>query len=194
MSQILEMLVGKKLTPEEQVRKWKSSLRKEERELDKTVRKIDQEEVKTKKFIKDAAKRGDSKSCKMLASEIIKARKQKEKLMISKAQLSSLGMQMQQQLSVAKVTGVLQKSTETMKVVNKLMRLPEINNTMRDMSVEMMKAGVIEEMMEDALGGDNESVEEEAQEAVDQVLFELTDGNCFLIKDYWAKLEQLEWN
>jgi charged multivesicular body protein 3 len=175
MSQILEMFIGKKLTPEEQVKKWRANVRKEERELDKTIRKIDQEQMKTKKLIKESAKRNDSKSCMLLAKEIVKARKQKDRIITSKAQLNSLGMQMQQQLSVAKLTGIFQKSTATMKVVNNLMKLPAISATMQEMSMEMMKAGVIEEMIEDALG-DDESIEEEAQEAVDEVLFELTDG------------------
>ena len=75
------------------------------------------------------------------------------------------------------MTGALQKSTDVMKLVNKLMKLPEINQTMQSMSMEMMKAGIIQEMVNDALEGDDEEeVEEEAQEEVDKILFELTDG------------------
>ena len=79
-------------------------------------------------------------------------------------------------LAVVKVTGALQKSTEVMKIVNRLIQLPQISNNMMELSKEMMKAGMIEEMVNDALDMDNEEIEEEAQQEVDKVLFELTDG------------------
>ena len=41
--------------------------------------------------------------------------------------------------AMAKVTGALQKSTEIMKLSNSLIRLPQISQTMREMSMEMTK-------------------------------------------------------
>ena len=38
-----------------------------------------------------------------------------------------------------KVTGSLQKSTEIMKLSNALIKLPQISQTMREMSMEMTK-------------------------------------------------------
>ena len=40
---------------------------------------------------------------------------------------------------MAKVTGSLQKSTEIMKLSNQLIKLPQISQTMREMSMEMTK-------------------------------------------------------
>ncbi|WFD41718.1 Vacuolar protein-sorting-associated protein 24 [Malassezia psittaci] len=82
---------------------------------------------------------------------------------------------------MSKVTGTLQKSTEIMKLSNNLIRLPQISQSMREMESELMKAGILEEMMNDtldssALGEDPEELEEEAQGEVDSVLHELTDG------------------
>ncbi|KAJ3262340.1 Charged multivesicular body protein 3 [Boothiomyces macroporosus] len=161
MSALVEMLIGKKLTPEEQVKKWRQSIRAQERELDKSVRNIEKEQQNAKKLIKQAAKRNDLASCRILAKEVVASKKAINRIITSKAQLGSLAMSMQQQLAVIKVTGALEKSTQVMKVVNKLMKLPEISHTMTEMSKEMMK---------------DEDIEEEAQEEVDKVLFELTDG------------------
>ena len=75
--------------------------------------------------------------------------------------------------------GSLQKSTGIMKAMNGLVKLPEISMTMQEMSREMMKAGVIEEMMEDTLEGvldTDGDIEEEAEEEVQKVLDELTAG------------------
>ena len=72
----------------------------------------------------------------------------------------------------------MQKSAEVMKTMQQLVRLPEIQKTMMEMSREMMKAGIIEEMLEDTMETVTESdeMEEEAQEEVDKILFELTAG------------------
>ena len=72
----------------------------------------------------------------------------------------------------------MQSSAEVMQTMQKLVRLPEIQKTMMEMSREMMKAGIIEEMMEDTMEGltEGEDMEEEVEAAVDKVLFELTAG------------------
>ena len=80
-----------------------------------------------------------------------------------------------------KVTGSMQRSTEIMKLSNQLVKLPEVSAVMRQMSAEMTKAGIMEELMEDTLdsgvlGEDEDELEEEAQEEVDKVLYQLTDG------------------
>lgn len=41
--------------------------------------------------------------------------------------------------AMIKVTGSLQKSTEIMKLSNALIKLPQISQTMREMSMEMTK-------------------------------------------------------
>ncbi|KAJ3162651.1 Charged multivesicular body protein 3 [Geranomyces michiganensis] len=177
MASVMQMFIGKKLTPEEQVKKWRQSVRTQERELDKSMRGIDAEEMKVKRHLKAAAKRNDATSCRILAKEIVTSRKARDRLATSKAQLNSLTMNMQQQLATMKIAGTVQKSTQIMKLVNNLVKLPEISATMQEMGQEMMKAGIIEEMMEDTLEmGDEDEIEAEADEEVNKVLFELTDG------------------
>lgn len=81
-------------------------------------------------------------------------------------------------LATLKVSGSLQKSTEVMAAMQRLVRLPEIADTMREMSKEMTKAGILEEMINETMESleDSEEIEEEAQGEVDKVLWELTDG------------------
>jgi charged multivesicular body protein 3 len=62
-----------------------------------------------------------------------------------------------------------------MKDVNSLVRLPELTGTMRELSAELVKSGIIEEMVGDTLP-DNELLEgedDEAEEEVDKVLSEI---------------------
>ncbi|XP_074643453.1 charged multivesicular body protein 3-like [Tubulanus polymorphus] len=168
----------KQRDPKEQVREWASSLRKEDRKLDRQIRSIKLEEAKVAKSLKDAAKKGDREVCVILGKEIIRARKHTSKLYTSKAHLNSVSMQMKNQLATLRIAGALEKSTEVMTSMQQLVKTKEIQATMMDLSREMMKAGIIEEMLEDTMEGmdDQDELEEEAQEEVDKVLYELTSG------------------
>ncbi|KAG8546480.1 hypothetical protein GDO81_018826 [Engystomops pustulosus] len=92
--------------------------------------------------------------------------------------MNSVLMSMKNQLAVLKVSGSLQKSTEVMKAMQNLVKIPEIQATMRDLSKEMMKAGIIEEMLEDTFEGmeDQDEMEEQAEMEIDKILFEITAG------------------
>lgn len=77
----------------------------------------------------------------------------------------------------AQVTGHMQKSTEVMKGMNKLVKIGDIAGTMQEMQKEMCKAGVIEEMVDDAFSAmDGEDDEDAADEEVEKVMTELAAG------------------
>ncbi|KAF7977416.1 hypothetical protein HWV62_3554 [Athelia sp. TMB] len=164
-------------TPEEKVRAWQTKLRSESRQLDREMRQLDVATNKARAQVKKLAVKGDVKSARILAREVVRSDKQKDRLSVSKARLGSIGTQLSQQMAMVKVTGALQKSTEIMKLSNQLVKLPQISQAMREMSMEMTKAGIMEEMMDDALDmNEDEELEEEADAEVDKVLAELTDG------------------
>jgi len=171
-------LFGKSPDPKEQVNDWCKKLRKESNQIERQVNGIRREEAKVTKSLKEAAKKGDKDVCLVLAKEVVHARKAVNKLYCAKANINSVQMQMKGQLATIKVAGCLQKSAEVMKTMQQLVRLPEIQKTMMEMSREMMKAGIIEEMLEDTMETvtESEDMEEEAQEEVDKILFELTTG------------------
>jgi charged multivesicular body protein 3 len=114
----------------------------------------------------------------ILAKEVIRSRKAIKKCYTSKAHLNSVQLQMKNQLATLRVAGSLQKSTEVMAAMQNLVRLPEVANTMREMSKEMMKAGILEEMIDETMESleDSEEMEEEAQSEIDKVLWEITAG------------------
>ncbi|KAG6866470.1 hypothetical protein C0991_003988 [Blastosporella zonata] len=163
-------------TPEERVRAWQTKLRAESRQLDREMRQLDLATSKARQSVKQLASKGDVKSARILAKEVVRSNKQKDRLSVSKARLGSIGTQLTQQLAMIKVTGSLQRSTEIMKLSNALVKLPQISQVMREMSMEMTKAGIMEEMLEDTLDDEDEELEEEADAEVDKVLFELTAG------------------
>ncbi|KAG1866561.1 vacuolar sorting protein Vps24 [Suillus subalutaceus] len=168
-------------TPEERVRVWQGKLRSESRQLDREMRQLEAATAKARTTVKQLATKGDVKSARILAKEVVRSNKQKDRLSVSKARLGSIGTQLQQQLAMVKVTGSLQKSTEIMKLSNSLVKLPQISQAMREMSMEMTKAGIMEEMLGDTLQMDeDEELEEEADAEVEKVLFDLTNGKLGL--------------
>ena len=173
-------LFGKppKKEPKEHVREWSANIRKEARQLDRQLRTIRTEEAKIQKSIKDAAKKNQKDVCYILAKEIIQSRKATNKIYSTKAQLNSVEMQLKNQLATARIAGTLQQSTEVMQGMQALIKIPEIQGVMQAMSKEMMKAGIIEEMLEDTFENmeDQDELEDAAQEEVDKILFEITSG------------------
>ena len=84
-------------------------------------------------------------------------------------------MQVNEAFSVRKIEGSIKASTNIMKDVNTLVRLPELTGTMRELSQELMRAGIIEEMVGDTLDNQDlaEMEDEEADAEVEKVLGEV---------------------
>uniref|UniRef100_A0A182SYX1 Charged multivesicular body protein 3 n=1 Tax=Anopheles maculatus TaxID=74869 RepID=A0A182SYX1_9DIPT len=146
--------------------------------LDRQIRSIQREEDKIKRSLKEAAKKNDKEVCTILAKELIRSRKAINKIYTSKAHINSVQLQMKNQMATVRVAGSLAKSTEVMQAMQALVKLPEVAATMREMSREMMKAGIIEEMIDETMESleDVEEMEEEAQKEIDHVLWEITAG------------------
>lgn len=164
----------KPVDPKELVRKWQAELRTEARKTERSIREIERERKSTEKAIREAAKRNDMASAKILAREIVSSKKAVTRLYVNKAQMTSISTALSEQLAMVRVAGTLSKSADVMKEVNKLIKVPELSSTMQLMSQEMMKAGLIDEMMEDMFDGVmDEDLEEETEEEVDKVLSEI---------------------
>ncbi|EEY19126.1 hypothetical protein ACHAQF_002358 [Verticillium nonalfalfae] len=170
--------------PQAQLRKCNTLLRSNIRKLDRDILAVKQVEVKTKNLIIAADKRAQrdptrarqaQKEARDFARELIRARKTSARLVTSKAQLNSVQMQVNEAFAVRKIEGSIRASVGIMKDVNTLIRLPELAGTMQELSVELMKAGVIEEMVGESLPEemDLEGEEIEADGEVDKVLGEI---------------------
>ena len=168
-----------------QMRKCNSLLRSNQRSLDRDILRLKQVESKTRTLIVAASKRGQknpsqAKSAAMetrtFAKELIRVRRQQQRLATSKAQLQSVQMQVSEAFSVRQIEGSIKASASIMKDVNSLVKLPELTGTMQQLSNELMKAGIIEEMVGDMIPevDDMEGLEdEEAESEVDKILGEV---------------------
>lgn len=166
--------------PVEQKRKCKALIRKNQRDLDKQLHSLTVTEQKTKTMIKQLAKRQDEKSARALAKELYNAKKQRQRLNKSKAQLNSIGLQVDEAFALRKIEGTMKSSTEIMKEMNSLIRIPELMSNMNALGQELVKAGIIEEMVSDTFEtlDENDMLDSSDVEAeVNDILFELTGTN-----------------
>jgi len=169
------------------MRKCNSLIRANTRKLDRDMLQLKSLDQKTRQYILSSSKRGQknpsqakqaAQETRTFAKELIRIRKQSSRLATSKAQLQSVQMQVNEAFSVRKIEGSIKASTGIMKDVNSLVRLPELTGTMRELSQELMKAGIIEEMVGDSIPDDDllEGEDEEAETEVDKVLGEILQG------------------
>ena len=166
MPGIMEKLFGPPpKTAAEQASEWKKKLQSEARGIDKHIRKIQQEELKTKMIAKQAAKKGDQQSVRLLAKEMIRARQAVKRLNTTKAQMNSVAMQINMQMSQVKVTKALANSAGIMRAMNGLARVPEVAAMMQELSKEMTKSGLIEEVVDDAFESMDEDIDEKELDA-----------------------------
>lgn len=173
--------------PATQMRKCNSLIRANTRKLDRDISQLKILDSKTRQYIVAANKRGQrnpsqqkqaAKETRLFAKEMVRIRKQSARLATSKAQLQSVQMQVNEAFSVRKIEGSMKASTSVMKDVNTLVRLPELMGTMRELSQELVKAGIIEEMVGDSMPDSElmEGEDDEAEAEVDKVLGEILSG------------------
>ncbi|XP_078441927.1 SNF7 family protein [Wolffia australiana] len=181
----MKKLLKPKSTPQEQLREWQRRLRQECRNIERQIRDVQREEKNVHKAIKEAAKRNDMMSAKSLAKEIVRSRRTVNRLYENRAHLNSISMHLGEGVAMARTVGHLSKSAEVMKLVNNLMKAPEMAVTMQELSKEMTKAGVIEEMVSEAVDSalDSEDLEEEIEEEVDKVLNEIASETAAQLPD-----------
>ena len=184
MSRFMEKLgLKKRSDPLEDMKKWKRDLKKEGRQMEREIRNIETAEKKSMAECQKLAQQGRVDACKIIAKEIVRTRAAKDRMLIARTQISSISMQLQTQAAMVKAAGCMKRSAEVMKVMNQLIKLPELQKTMLTMSREMERAGLIEEMVSstmDELDGDD--VEDETALEIDKVVAELT-GDLFKGKE-----------
>ena len=193
-------LFGKKKAPDprEQVKEWNKKLRRERNNLERQMSQIKRSEQQAVTSIKQAAKRNDNTSVNILAKEVVGARKAVTRITTAKANIASVETQLTLQVPIIhtllfdsiyvigfyfqaaqlRVVGSLQQSTEVMQSMQLLVNVPEVHRTMQELSREMMKAGIMEELVEETLDAMEEAPLDADNDAeVEKVILEITHNS-----------------
>eukprot|EP00428_Durinskia_dybowskii_P064578 CAMPEP_0170363490 /NCGR_PEP_ID=MMETSP0117_2-20130122/4882_1 /TAXON_ID=400756 /ORGANISM="Durinskia baltica, Strain CSIRO CS-38" /LENGTH=134 /DNA_ID=CAMNT_0010617955 /DNA_START=89 /DNA_END=493 /DNA_ORIENTATION=- len=88
--------------------------------------------------------------------------------------MTAVSNEMQAQAATMRLSDAMKASTEVMQMMNSVVNVPETHEAMAAMRQEMMKAGLIEELIDEGMEDlDGPDLEEEAEQEVDRVLADL---------------------
>ncbi|VDK40992.1 unnamed protein product [Taenia asiatica] len=160
------------------VRDLPTRLRREHRKLDRDIVYIQQKCKQYKVEVKKYAKSGNIDAAKILAKEIVASFKSANRLYQAKAQINPVMMELENRVAMATMASALNQGTSVMQAMSKLVKLPELRATMCNIWKEMMRLGLMNEMVEESVDSaldQLEQMEDMAQAEVDKILFVLTN-------------------
>lgn len=171
---IIEWAFGKRMTPQERLRKHQRALEKTQRELDRERQKLENQEKKLIVEIKKSATAGNMGACKIQAKDLVRTRRYIEKFYSMRTQLQAISLRIQTVRTNEQMMQSMKGATRILGSMNRSMNLPalqriamefERENEMMDQRQEMM-----DDAVDDAMGVDDEA---EGDEVVEQVLEEI---------------------
>lgn len=171
----MEWLFGKRMTPDEMMRKNQRALNKAMRDLDREKMKMEQQEKKIIADIKKLAKENQMDAVKIMAKDLVRTRRYVRKFMLMKANIQAVSLKIQTLKSQNAMGEAMKGVTKAMSNMNRQLNLPQIQKILHEFEKQSeimdMKEEMINDAMDDAM--EDEGDEEETDAIVSQVLDEL---------------------
>jgi len=152
-------------------KEWQWELGREAKHLDKEIAKIQKDEVKLQDQIRLQAEKGNVEAVQLLAKSVVKTRKAVQRLEKTKASMEAVKLQLTTHMASISTSASIRLSSDIMRKMNNIARIPEISETMKDMRMQMAQCADAEDSIEEALREDGE--EYEAATEVQKVLEEM---------------------
>ncbi|XP_024944868.1 charged multivesicular body protein 2a isoform X2 [Cephus cinctus] len=171
----MEWLFGKRITPEEMLRKNQRALNKAMRDLDREKMRMEQQEKKIIADIKKLAKDGQMDAVKIMAKDLVRTRRYAKKFMLMKANIQGVSLKIQTLRSQNTMAQAMKGVTKAMQTMNKQLNLPQIQKILQEFEKQSEIMDMKEEIMNDAIDDamEDEGDEDESDAVVSQVLDEL---------------------
>jgi len=171
----LDFLFGRRMTPEEMLRKNQRALNKAMRDMDRERTKMEQQEKKIIADIKKMAKDNQMDAVKIMALDLVRTRRYGKKFMLMKANIQAVSMKIMTLKSQNAMAQAMKGVTKAMQNMNRQLKLPQIQQILQEFEKQSeimdMKEEVMNDAIDDAMGDDLD--EEESDAVVTQVLDEL---------------------
>ncbi|KAF3930678.1 hypothetical protein ABW19_dt0207903 [Dactylella cylindrospora] len=171
---IVEWAFGKRMTPQERLRKNQRALERAQRELDRERMKLETQEKKLIQDIKKSAKNGQIGAAKIQAKDLVRTRKYVQKFYEMRTQLQAVSLRIQTVRSNEQMMQSMKGATQLLGSMNRSMNLPALQRIAMEFERENDIMSQREDMMTDAIdeiSGLDE--EEETDEVLNQVLDEI---------------------
>ncbi|XP_028845721.1 charged multivesicular body protein 2a-like [Denticeps clupeoides] len=171
----MELLFGRKKTPEEMLRHNQRALNRAMKDLDKECQKLERQEKKIIVDIKKMAKQGQMDAVKIMAKDLVRTRRYIKKFIMMRANIQAVGVKILTLKSHNSMAQAMKSVTKAMATMNRQLNLPQIQKIMMKFEQQSVIMETKEEMMNDAIDDamEGEDDEEESDAIVSQVLDEM---------------------
>lgn len=174
---MFQWMFGKRLTPQEQLRKNQRQLERTQRELERERVKLQQQEKKIISDIKKSAKQGQTKTMNIQARDLIRTRKQIDKFEKMKMQIQAISLRLQTVRSSNEMTNSMSNATKILNGLNSgqlnLSQLNKISHEFqKSMDIMDQKQEMVDDIMDDIM---DDEIDEEDEEEIDQVVSQVLD-------------------
>ena len=166
-------------TNKEQIREKKRAIDRSKRNLEKLKRKLDLQKKKMLLEIKKMVKKEQNKGAKMLSKDIIRINKQSKKLEQFIGQLTAISIRISYNYTINKLEEEMNNISKTINLYNNKLESQQINILGKEFVKENIKLDLNLEMMQKALEGFSESMEnkEEEEKLYNEILKEVEVKN-----------------
>ncbi|MCJ1388155.1 ESCRT-III subunit protein did4 [Xylographa bjoerkii] len=171
---IVEWAFGRRMTPQERLRKHQRALEKTQRELDRERVKLENQEKKLIQDIKKSAKNGQMGACKIQAKDLVRTRRYIQKFYQMRTQLQAVSLRIQTVRSNEQMMQSMKGATSLLGSMNRSMNLPALQRIAMEFEKENDIMDQRQEMMDDAIDDvTGLEDEEESEDVVKEVLDEI---------------------
>lgn len=139
------------------------------------MRNLQLQQKKVEQSIRDAAKRNDTKSMRVLAKEVVRSRQSVVRMLEDQGTLDALDLQMSESLRNYRLSKTFESSGRMMKEMNKLVRIDRYQEIVKMMQKEMFSAGLLSDELHEGVDSlvDDVDMEDETEEKLQQVMDEI---------------------
>ncbi|KAJ1606939.1 DID domain-containing protein [Cryptosporidium canis] len=155
---------GSKVDIRDEVSKNKRAVSKAIREVDREIQKLEQEEAKLMREIRIAVEKGYEESARIFSRDIVKVRKQVERLNLARSQLMGAELRLTSVKSQLQVNSTISDLNSIMGRVNDSTEISRIQGILRSFAKESdkldVKGDIINDAIDTAMGAESQSDEE----------------------------------
>jgi len=152
-------------------KEWQWELKSEAKNMDKEIKKIQQQEQKLQKEIMAQAAKNNVSTVQQLTRQVVRSRGAVKRLEKTKANLFAVDLQLTTSIATMSTTSSLAISADILARMNKIANTDGVGQSMEAMRREMAKMGEAEDAMEEAMRDSDE--EEEAAVEMQKVMEEM---------------------
>jgi division protein CdvB (Snf7/Vps24/ESCRT-III family) len=152
-----------RLTAEQQLLQWRRDAKREGRQIERAVRTIDRDIIGIRNEITRARSRRSQADVETHQASLQRSEAAKSRLSESMGHLSALDMELRKQGVQVRLYKTFQSSASVLKMLQEMTNISALRETARTMSKAMMKQGLIDQAIDDAIAGDDEDVDDNAK-------------------------------